>query len=156
MFGKERDFTSVGPLIDGLPAPSGTMIIAKLLPEGFNIKALIGKNKNDWQTFELSIEKIERLHLINEKEIQQIIEQSAPGMILGAAAFGVLGAMVGGRTKTKEKVKIKTLFVIDYLSGEKKQIVLDVSNNLKDTERVIKRFHEMKPESNQPRQPIEL
>ena len=33
----------------------------------------------------------------------RFIQQSAPGMIIGAATFGLLGAMVGGRIKTKEK-----------------------------------------------------
>ncbi|MCC8080241.1 MAG: hypothetical protein LIO57_09365, partial [Oscillospiraceae bacterium] len=93
-------------------------------------------------------EKIENIQLINEREIQQVREQSAPGMILGAAAFGVLGAMVGGRAKTKEKIKINTLLIVDYISGEKKQIVLNVSNNVKDSERVAARFRELKPTEN--------
>jgi hypothetical protein len=154
MFGIQKDFTSVGTLIDGLPVPQNTTIIAKLFPEGLQIKALTGTNKADWKTFELSIEKVENIQLMNEREIKQVIEQSAPGMILGAAAFGVLGAMVGGRTKTKEKIQVNTLLVIDYLSGEKKQIVLNVSNNIKDSTRVVNRFKEIKPPA--PNETIQL
>lgn len=55
-----------------------------------------------------------------------MVEQSEPGMILEAAAFGTLGAMVRGRTKTKEKINVYTLLIIDYVSGEAKQIILNV------------------------------
>ena len=55
-----------------------------------------------------------------------MVEQPAPGMILEAAAFGTLGAMVRGRTKTKEKINVYTLLIIDYVSGEAKQIILNV------------------------------
>ena len=150
MFGKPKDFTSVGYLIDGLPVPQNTIIIANLLPEGLRIQALTGRNKADWKNFELSIEKVENIQLMNERQIKQVIEQSAPGMILGAATFGILGAMVGGKVKTKEKVRINTLLIIDYISGEKKQIILNVSDNIKDSTRVVNRFKEIKPTSNDP------
>ncbi len=149
MFGKQKDFTSVGSLIEGLPVPIQTIITTNLSPEGLFMKALIGRKKEDWKTFELPIEKIENIQLMNERQIKQVIEQSASGTILGAAAFGTLGALIGGRIQTKEKVKINTLLVIDYKSGEKKQIVLNVTDNIKDNERVVKRFRELKPVSNE-------
>ncbi len=89
-------------------------------------------------------------YALDERQIKQIIEQSTPGMILGAATFGLLGAMVGGRVKTKDKITIKTLLVIDCQSDTQKQIVLDVTNNKKDSERLTKHFKELKPIHNQP------
>lgn len=148
MFGKPKDFSTAGNLIDGLPVPANTMITVYLKPEGFYFQALTGRKKEDWPTFDLVIEKIENVQLMNQLEIQRIIEQSAPGMIIGGAAFGLLGAMVGGRTKTKEKSVNHTIFVIDYQSGGKKQIVLDVTSAVKDSERVIQRFQELKPVQN--------
>ena len=65
-------------------------------------------------------------------------------MIIGGAAFGVLGAMVGGRVKTKEKIENHSILIIDYQSGDKKQIILDVTKALKDSERVSNRFKELK------------
>lgn len=150
MFGKKKEFVSVGPLVDGLPVPALTPIIAKLIPEGFNLKALIGTKKENWKEFNLSLNKIQNVQLMNEWEIQQVIQQSVPGMILGAAAFGALGAMVGGRVQTKEKIKVSTLLVIDYESDGGKQIVLNVSDNLKDSEQVVKQFQNMKPVQNSP------
>ncbi len=150
MFGKSKEYTAVGPIYDGLPVPAETICIVKLFPEGFKIQALTGRNKDDWKNFELGIDKIENVQLMNERQIKEIIEQSAPGMVLGAATFGIIGAMVGGRVRTKEKVVIKTLLVIDYFSGEKKQLVFNVSDNLKDSERLLKYFKELKPIQNQP------
>lgn len=72
-------------------------------------------------------------------------------MIIGAAAFGILGAMVGGRVKTKEKTKISTLLLVDYISdGENKQILIDVSDNFISANTFVNKFHKIKPQSNQP------
>ena len=79
LFGKKKEFAAVGPLVDGLPVPALTPIIAKLIPEGFNLKALTGTKKENWKEFNLSLNKV-----------QQVIQQSVPGMVLGAAAFGAL------------------------------------------------------------------
>lgn len=90
MFGKKKEFAAVGPLVDGLPVPALTPIIAKLIPEGFNLKALTGTKKENWKEFNLSLNKVQNVQLMNEREIQQVIQQSVPGMVLGAAAFGAL------------------------------------------------------------------
>ena len=135
-------------MIDGLPIPSGIRITVELQPERFELQALTGRNNADWKTYELSVEKITNVQLMDERQIRQVVEQSASGMILGAAAFGTLGAMVGGRTKTKEKINVNLLLVIDYFSGEAKQIVLNVSDYKKASEQVVKRFREMKPVAN--------
>lgn len=149
MFGKNKEFTTAGSIIEGLPIPAETMTTIMLNDDGFEIKALIGRRKEDWKTFELPLEKVHSVQMFDERQIKQIIEQSAPGMILGAATFGVLGALVGGRTKTKEKIMIKTLLVIEYVSNENKQIVLNVSNSIKDCSRLVNHFRELKPNQNQ-------
>ena len=141
---KEKEFAAVGSMIDGLPVPALTTVIAKLQPDGFSLKGLTGTQRENWPEYNLSLNKVQNVQLMNERQIQQVIQQSAPGMILGAAAFGVLGAIVGGR------VKITTLLIIDYESNGPKQIVLNVSDNLKDSEQVVNLFHSMKPVSNAP------
>ena len=120
MFGKQKPFTTIGDLIDGLPLPAGSWITVDLSPERFLFQGLIGKDKKNWPTYELPIEKIENVQLMNQREIQQVIEQSAPGMIIGGAAFGILGAMVGGRVKTKEKIENHSILIIDYQPRDKK------------------------------------
>lgn len=145
MFGKSKDFSTLGTLVDGLPVPSNTMITVHLNSERFYIQALTGRKKEDWPTYELTVEKVENIQLMNQTEIKQIVEQSVPGLIIGGVALGALGAMVGGRVHTKEKVKNHTILVITYISGERKQIILDVTAAVKDSERVLNHFKELKP-----------
>ena len=59
--------------------------------------------------------------------------------------MGALGAMIGGRVHTKEKVENHTILAITYFSGERKQIILDVTTAIKDSERVLNHFKELKP-----------
>ncbi len=53
--------------------------------------------------------------------------------------------MIGGRFHTKEKVKNHTILVITYTSSERKQIILDVTTTMKDSEQVLNKFKELKP-----------
>ena len=137
MFGKSKDFSTAGTLVDGLPVPANTMITVRLNSEKFYIQALIGRKKEDWPTYELTVEKVENVQLMNQTEIERVVEQSVPGLIIGGAALGALGAMIGGRVHTKEKVKNHTILAITYFSGERKQIILDVTAAVKDSERVL-------------------
>ena len=145
MFGKSKDFSTAGTLVDGLPVPSNTMITVRLNSEKFYIQALIGRKKEDWPTYELTVEKVENVQLMNQTEIERVVEQSVPGLIIGGAALGALGAMIGGRVHTKEKVENHTILAITYFSGERKQIILDVTTAIKDSERVLNHFKELKP-----------
>lgn len=151
MFGKKiGPIESVGKLISGLPVPENTTITFQLLPELIKFKALTGTKKENWPQYELTIDKTEKMQIFDHRQIQQIISQSAPGMILGAAAFGVLGAMLGGKVKTKEKINIQQLLIIDYISNEKKQIILDVSQDLKGSQNLVEHFNQLKPSSFEP------
>ena len=145
MFGKSKDFSTAGTLVDGLPVPANTMITVRLNSEKFYIQALIGRKKEDWPTYELTVEKVENVQLMNQTEIERVVEQSVPGLIIGGAALGALGAMIGGRVHTKEKVENHTILAITYFSGERKQIILDVTTAIKDSERVLNHFKELKP-----------
>lgn len=145
MFGKSKDFSTAGTLVDGLPVPSNTMITVRLNSEKFYIQALTGRKKEDWPTYELTVEKVENVQLMNQTEIERVVEQSVPGLIIGGAALGALGAMIGGRVHTKEKVENHTILAITYFSGERKQIILDVTTAIKDSERVLNHFKELKP-----------
>jgi len=139
---KQKNLSSSGNLIDGLPVPAQTQIVITLEDTSFRIKAYPGRDKSSWKTFNLEIEKVSNIQIMDERQIKQVVEQSAPGMILGAAAFGLLGAMVGGRNKTKEKINIRNLLIINYTSNGEKQIIIDISNDLKDSSKIVNRFHQ--------------
>lgn len=76
--------------------------------------------------------------------MEKLIQQSAPGMIIGAATFGLLGALVGGRTKTKNKKSINHFILINYYSDEPKTIVTTTNdtNNVK----IVDFFRKLKPQ----------
>lgn len=151
MFGKKnKSIESVGNLIAGLPVPENTPITFCLFPEAIKFQALTGTKKEHWPQYELSIDKVEKMQIFNHQQIQQVISQSTPGMILGAATFGILGAMIGGKVKTKEKINISQLLIIDYISDGKKQIVLNISQDLKGSQNVVEHFNRLKPSSPEP------
>lgn len=127
MFGKKKMNGKVigTTLVEGLPLSEGSDLVVKLTDEGLTL--IVAATK---QEFEIDLSKLALIDYKNEVEIQQIVKQSAPGMIIGAATFGLLGAMVGGRVKTKEK-KIETHFVIiNYHSDEDKTIVLQTNDKV--------------------------
>lgn len=99
---KQKNLSSSGNLIDGLPVPAQTQIVITLENTSFRIKAYPGRDKSSWKTFNLEIEKVSNIQIMDERQIKQVVEQCAPGMILETAAFSLLGAMVGGRNKTKK------------------------------------------------------
>ena len=141
---------TVGTLVEGLPIPASVPVAVFLYENRIDLEAVTGTASPN-QKFSLDVDKIQRVSLLNESQVQQIIKQSAPGMIIGAAAFGVLGAMVGGRVKTKQTTVINQLLLIDYISnGESKQILLNVSNDTFQATTFVSKINKMNPSTNQP------
>lgn len=71
-------------------------------------------------------------------------------MVIGAAAFGILGAMVGGRVKTKQASKLNSLLLFEYLSNDvSKQILLNLGDNQFQANTFLKKLKKIKPLSNQ-------
>ena len=143
MFGKKKLNGKVigATLVEGLPLSEGSDLVVKLTDEGLTLIEAATK-----QEFELPMSKLTLVDYKNEVEMKQIISQSAPGMIIGAATFGLLGAMVGGRIKTKEK-KIFTHFVIiNYHSDEDKTIVMR-TNDGTGAGQLVDFFRKIKPQT---------
>ena len=158
MFGKKKETQAIGGyLIEGLPVPANCFVQVIISPHVLTLTAVISGPKTTEQKFELELDKIKKIQILNETEIKQVVEQSAPGMIIGAAAFGAVGALVGGRVKTKEKTVLKSILLIDYVSGTEKQIVLNCSSSApSEQEKFLERFYEIKPETNVPVGTVQL
>ena len=149
MFGKKKTSRSMcGTLITGLPVPEGTFVQVVLTPEGLALNAVLQVGgKSVEQKYSLNLAQIKNIYVLSEAEVQQIITQSAPGMILGAAAFGIIGAMIGGRVKTKEKTITTNFLILDYFSGEEKQITLYCTKEIPANQAAfLKFFRVLKPE----------
>lgn len=137
MFGKKKDFTILGTtLVDGLPLNQGADVIMKLTTD--KLLFIVSATK---QEIEVDISKLTGIEYKTETEMNNIISQSAPGMIIGAAAFGILGAMVGGRVKTKQVTTVTHFIIVDYTSG---QIVLQ-TNDGDSAKKMSEHFRQLKP-----------
>lgn len=146
MFGKKKTSEKIllGNLIEGLPVQNNIDLMFKLKPEGATFFI-----PQEQKTFEINISKLTKVQWYDETTMEKVINQSAPGMIIGAAAFGLIGAMVGGRVKTKD-VKTTTHFLlINYESDGQKQIVMKTNDAL-GAMKISDYFKELKPDSNTP------
>lgn len=146
MFGKKKTTEKIllGNMIEGLPIQNNIDLMFKLKPEGATFFV-----PSEQKTFEINISKITKVQWYDETSMEKVITQSAPGMIIGAVAFGLIGAMIGGRVKTKD-VKTTTHFVvINYNSNGEKQIVMKTNDAL-GAMKISDYFKELKPEPNTP------
>lgn len=139
MFGKSKGKGIGGSHISGLPVSEGAFVQVNASPETLKLVAIDGTAK---QEFVLPWDKVSSVRIMNEQEIKQVIGQSAPGMVIGAAAFGIIGAMVGGRARTKEKKSLRQILLIDYVSEEAGQIALDCSGETASTQSAFIKYAE--------------
>jgi len=140
MFGKKQDGKiCLTTLVDGLPLNQDTNLIMKLTAD--KLLFIVSTTK---QEFEIDFSKLTAVEYKTETEMNNIISQSAPGMIIGAAAFGILGAMIGGRVKTKQVKTVSHFLIINYQSGEEKQIVLQ-TNDGNSAKQISEYFRQLKP-----------
>lgn len=139
-----------GTLIDGLSLPASIGITTKLFDDKIEFIAYTGQRESEHQHFNLDIEKVQKTFLLSERQVSKIMKSSAPGMIIGAAAFGILGAMVGGRIKTKQTSKLNNLLFIEYFSNnESKQILINIQTYLSQAKLFVKKINKLKPIINQ-------
>ena len=150
MFGKKKQKKEIvmGYLVCGIPEHENSDLFISLENDQIVISSHIDfKNK-----YTIALDKVTAISTYTEMEVEKIISQSAPGMIVGAATFGVLGAMIGGRVKTKEKKTVNNFLLIKH--GDASEFVMRTTY-IPSVSSFIEKIHEIKPELNQP-QTIEL
>lgn len=140
MFGKKvkNEMVTLGNLVEGVPVPQNSDLSIKLTP---GVLTITGSG----QEFEIDVSKLTLIDLKSDVEMEKIIQQSAPGMIIGAVTFGVIGAMIGGRVKTKEKRTVNHFLLISYLSDELKTIVIDVTKDWYNAAQLVDYFRKLNP-----------
>jgi hypothetical protein len=93
-------------------------------------------------TFNLPLDKITDITVKTDVEIQKYATSSVGGAIAGGIMFGVLGALIGGRTKTKTDKTIRSYLIITYQSdNETKYMAFSVTGTPKSHE-FVKLFKE--------------
>lgn len=74
-------------------------------------------------------------------EIQKQVVSSVGGAIGGAVLFGPLGAMIGGRAKTKELRTVSTCLLFTYEKNNSiDYIAFNATNNLLNSNKLMNEF----------------
>lgn len=91
----------------GLPLAEGAAVSLDFLDQEVEITG--GGN-----AFSLPYSKITDMSIKTDTEIQKAYVSSTGGAIAGAALFGTVGAMIGGRVKEKTTTKVAHYLMITY------------------------------------------
>lgn len=91
--------------------------------------------------FSLKKFKVTDVSLKTDTEIQKQIVSSVGGAIGGAVLLGPLGAMLGGRAKTKEIRTTTTCLIFTYKNEDKLDFAaFNVTNNIIQASKFVKEF----------------
>ncbi len=145
MFGKKKEKSVLGNLVSGMNLPEGTEMLVVLNESGATLKVPSMK-----QEYTIALEKIQSINFYNETEFEQVIKSSLVGGVVGASLFGLAGAIIGSRPKTKEKRTVTFFLVLQY---DDKGIVIESKDGF-SVGQAVDYFKKLKP--NQPTQRIEL
>lgn len=137
MFGKKKAKTVVGTHISGLDIPENVNIVFTLDTDGVVIKDTTSKE------YSISLNKIQSISFYNETEIQNITTSSLGSAVIGAAAFGTIGAIIGSRPKNKEQRTVLFYLLIQY---DDKAIVIESKDGF-GVGQVVDYFKKLKPSS---------
>jgi hypothetical protein len=107
----------------GLPIAEGVLCTVS----SYNDKITIEGSGNK---FNLDKNKLLDVTIKTNTEIEKSYISSAGGAVGGALLFGPLGAMIGGRTKTKESKIITSYLIFTYdKNGETQYIAFNINTD---------------------------
>lgn len=139
MFGKKEKVKSCsGNHISGLDVPENAVIVFNLYKDRaiFNVTELK-------KEYSISLDRIQSISFHHETEIEKYTTSSLGSAVVGAAAFGVIGAIIGSRPKTKEKRNISFFLIVEY---DNKFIVIESKDGF-SVGQVVDYFKKIKPSS---------
>lgn len=134
MKSKNASFSITIPHLIGLSIPENVFTMIYVCPNSYEFEA-------NGVTFSLNKEKITDISLKTDTEIQKQIVSSVGGAIGGAVLFGPLGAIIGGRAKTKELKTVTTCLIFTYEKDNTiNYIAFDASNTLANSLKLVNDF----------------
>lgn len=126
----------------GLPVPEGTFCKLFLCPDKIEIEC----NGNK---FNLDKSKITGVTMKTDVEIHKQYVSSIGGAVAGAAIFGTLGAMIGGRSKEKKSKIVNTFLIFTYKKDESLEYIsFDVTNSISDGGKLVQDFKSLDKQLN--------
>lgn len=121
--------------LDGLPVPEGVPCQLVVTGQELGIRA-------GGQNFRVPMERITGAREYNDTEMRQHIGSSLGSTMLGGAAFGGLGAILGAMPKSKYKKAVsRHNMAVSYISesGEAKVLAFSSDNSLSHWVREIEK-----------------
>jgi len=102
--------------VSGLPLADGTMVTISVYGD---------KVEFDGSGTQITLERsrITDVSIKTETEIQTHVVSSVGGAIAGGVMFGALGAIIGGRAKTKKTAEISVFLIFTYMKGDSVEYV---------------------------------
>ncbi len=136
MFGKNKGKSVTGNCISGIDIPENVQVTMTLTDAGISLN--VPSLKKDYS---IAIEKIQSVNYYNETEIEKYTDSSFGSAVIGAAAFGVIGAVIGSRPKTREKKKVSFFLLVQY---DDKMIILESEDGFA-VGQIVDYFKKLKP-----------
>ena len=132
---KNATLSMTAPHLIGLSIPTNTLttIYSCLNTYEFEANSI---------TYSLSKDKVIDVSLKTDTEIQKQSVSSIGGAIGGAVLFGPLGAMIGGRAKTKELRTLTHCLIFTYEKEDKIDYIAFNATGLSSAKDFIKEFQE--------------
>lgn len=126
--------------IEGLPVPSGSNSQIYYCDD----KIVIDSNNS---SFIIDINKVQDISIKTDREIEKHIVSSTGRAIVGGMMFGIAGAAIGGRAKTKKTEIVTSNLIITYIdtNEELKCIIFNALHTPKCHE-MVKQFEKIEKE----------
>lgn len=148
MFGKKKQNFSGITVYAAFHHVNGLPLAENLLCEVFSYSDRI-EFKAGTTVIKLARAKITDMCIKNDTDIQNQAVSSVGGAIAGGMMFGALGAVIGGRAKTKKIKTVTQYLIITYIkdNGELSYIGFDTRNNPPAAAKLVKEFLELNTNS---------
>ncbi len=136
--GKKKEIRKevVGSYISGLDFPENVVVLVTLTGEKVMINAPSLKKE-----YSINLERVLNISEYNETEIETVMKSSLAKGLIGASAFGLVGAIVGSQPTAKQKKKVHSFLLIEYADGQ----ITIASEAPWTITALVKQFRELKP-----------
>lgn len=137
---KGANFCVILPHVYGLPIAENMMCAVYSKTDSLEFEVA-------GASYQLSKDKILDISFKTDKEISKQAVSSAGGAVAGALMLGALGAMIGGRAKTKTVTQTFYYLIITYRDSDDniKYLAFDSTRHIDDARRIIKDFTSQSP-----------
>lgn len=137
MFGKKKNHKQIiGQHVSGLENIPNVPVLIVLDESGLKLNVVSMKKE-----FTITLDRITSINCYHETEIEKHLKSSFVSGVIGAATFGLPGAVIGSRPKEKKNRKVTFFLLIDYADN---QLVFSSEDGF-GTGGIVDLFRKIKP-----------